>query len=104
MICGSNRLTGKRARTQEMTMRTTLIAWFAGLAGLALVLATASIAEARGGPGGPGFAGGGPPGFAVGHGRAFNLTGRPPGWSSPGRKVGWRGRGCPPGLWKQGRC
>ena len=22
----------------------------------------------------------------------------------PGRKVGWRGRGCPPGLWKQGRC
>ena len=21
-----------------------------------------------------------------------------------GRKVGWRGRGCPPGLWKQGRC
>ena len=25
------------------------------------------------------------------------------GWSR-GRKVGWRGRGCPPGLWKQGRC
>ena len=25
------------------------------------------------------------------------------GWSH-GRKVGWRGRGCPPGLWKQGRC
>ena len=36
-------------------------------------------------------------GFKVGHGhRAF-------GWSR-GRKVGWRGRGCPPGLWKQGRC
>jgi hypothetical protein len=32
-----------------------------------------------------------------GHGhRAF-------GWSR-GRKVGWRGHGCPPGLWKQGRC
>jgi hypothetical protein len=27
----------------------------------------------------------------------------PPGWHH-GRKVGWRGRGCPPGLWKQGRC
>ncbi|MCP3397250.1 hypothetical protein [Bradyrhizobium sp. CCGB20] len=26
-----------------------------------------------------------------------------PGWHH-GRKVGWRGRGCPPGLWKQGRC
>ncbi|MGY4447121.1 hypothetical protein ACVWZR_001781 [Bradyrhizobium sp. i1.3.1] len=25
------------------------------------------------------------------------------GWHH-GRKVGWRGRGCPPGLWKQGRC
>ena len=25
------------------------------------------------------------------------------GWSQS-RKVGWRGRGCPPGLWKQGRC
>ena len=25
------------------------------------------------------------------------------GWSQ-GRKMGWRGRGCPPGLWKQGRC
>ncbi len=31
-----------------------------------------------------------------GYGRAF-------GWSR-GRKVGWHGRGCPPGLWKQGRC
>ena len=29
--------------------------------------------------------------------------GTPPGWYQ-GRKVGWRGRGCPPGLWKQGRC
>jgi hypothetical protein len=27
----------------------------------------------------------------------------PPGWYH-GRKVGWGGRGCPPGLWKQGRC
>jgi hypothetical protein len=36
-------------------------------------------------------------GWGRGHGhRAF-------GWSR-GRKVGWRGHGCPPGLWKQGRC
>lgn len=36
-------------------------------------------------------------GWGRGHGhRAF-------GWSR-GRKVGWRGRHCPPGLWKQGRC
>ena len=27
----------------------------------------------------------------------------PPGWHH-GRKVGWRGRGCPRGVWKQGRC
>ena len=35
-------------------------------------------------------------GHGHGHGRAW-------GWSR-GKKVGWRGRGCPPGLWKQGRC
>lgn len=36
-------------------------------------------------------------GFGRGHGhRAF-------GWSR-GRKIGWRGRGCPPGLARQGRC
>ena len=29
--------------------------------------------------------------------------GRALGWSK-GKKVGWRGRGCPPGLAKQGRC
>jgi hypothetical protein len=40
-------------------------------------------------------------GAGGGWGRA--AVGRPPGWSR-GRKVGWRGRGCPPGLWKQGRC
>ena len=42
-----------------------------------------------------------------GHGRghAFGRGGghRAFGWSR-GRKVGWRGRGCPPGLWRQGRC
>lgn len=32
-------------------------------------------------------------------GRGF----KPRGWSK-GRKVGWRGGGCPPGLRKQGRC
>jgi hypothetical protein len=39
-------------------------------------------------------------GHAIGHGHYY---GTPPGWSH-GRKVGWQGRGCPPGLWKQGRC
>ena len=40
---------------------------------------------------------GGGHGWGRGHGaRSF-------GWSR-GRKIGWRGRGCPPGLWKQGRC
>ena len=29
--------------------------------------------------------------------------GRALGWSK-GKKVGWRGRGCPPGLARQGRC
>ena len=29
--------------------------------------------------------------------------GKGKGWSK-GRKVGWRGGGCPPGLRKQGRC
>lgn len=28
---------------------------------------------------------------------------KPHGWSR-GRKVGWRGMGCPPGLWKKGWC
>ncbi len=40
-------------------------------------------------------------GHRGGWGRAS--FGRSLGWSR-GRKVGWRGRGCPPGLWKQGRC
>ena len=26
------------------------------------------------------------------------------GRAAQGRQMGWRGRGCPPGLWKQGRC
>jgi hypothetical protein len=53
---------------------------------------TSDIIEVKGGHGrgrGHGWGRGG------GH-RAF-------GWSR-GRKIGWRGRGCPPGLWKQGRC
>ena len=47
---------------------------------------------------------GGGHGGGRGHG-AFATShsyGSPPGWHH-GRKVGWRG-GCPPGLWKQGRC
>jgi hypothetical protein len=38
-----------------------------------------------------------------GHGWGRGGGHRAYGWSR-GRKVGWRGRGCPPGLWKQGRC
>ncbi len=40
-----------------------------------------------------------------GHGHAYfgAFYSSPPGWSH-GRKVGWRGFGCPPGLAKQGRC
>jgi hypothetical protein len=39
-----------------------------------------------------------------GHGHGWGHSYHyPPGWSR-GRKVGWRGYGCPPGLWKQGRC
>jgi hypothetical protein len=38
-----------------------------------------------------------------GHGMGRGHAGRAFGWGR-GRKVGWRGRGCPPGLWKQGRC
>jgi hypothetical protein len=38
-----------------------------------------------------------------GHGWGRGHGGRAWGWSR-GRKVGWRGRGCPPGLWRQGRC
>ena len=38
-----------------------------------------------------------------GHGVGRGGGGRPYGWNR-GRKVGWGGRGCPPGLFKQGRC
>jgi hypothetical protein len=36
-----------------------------------------------------------------GWGRAHGFA--PRGWSR-GRKVGWHGRGCPPGHWKKGWC
>jgi hypothetical protein len=47
-------------------------------------------------------------GHGHGHGHGYGHAmaryhGTPPGWHH-GRKVGWRGMGCPPGLWKQGRC
>ena len=42
-------------------------------------------------------------GWGRGHGFGRSHAFAPRGWSH-GRKVGWRGRGCPPGLWKQGRC
>ena len=43
-----------------------------------------------------------PPGLAREE-QAEWKDGRPPGWSR-GAKRGWRGRDCPPGLAKQGRC
>ena len=44
-------------------------------------------------------------GHGHGHGHGWGRGGlhRAYGWTH-GRKVGWRGRGCPPGLWKQSRC
>lgn len=42
-------------------------------------------------------------GHGRGHAMGHHYHGTPPGWHH-GRKVGWRGMGCPPGLWKQGRC
>jgi hypothetical protein len=42
-------------------------------------------------------------GHGRGHGWGRGHGYRPFGWSR-GRKVGWRGRGCPPGHWKKGWC
>ncbi len=56
-----------------------------------------TTAEARGGGHGLGIHLGHAPGA---HAFAYS---NPPGWSR-GRKVGWRGYDCPPGLAKQGRC
>jgi len=52
---------------------------------------SSDIVEVKGGRGGG-------RGWGRGH-RGFKAMG----WSQ-GRKVGWRGRGCPPGQWKKGRC
>lgn len=53
---------------------------------------SSSIVEVKGGHG-----------RGRGHGLGRARAAKPHGWSR-GRKVGWRGMGCPPGLWKQGRC
>ncbi|ETR78596.1 hypothetical protein X566_13695 [Afipia sp. P52-10] len=75
---------------------TTLL--LAGLVGSALLLGGPSIAEARGGHGhGHGHARG------HHHMKVHKMHGTPPGWHR-GRKVGWRGHHCPPGLRMQGRC
>jgi hypothetical protein len=42
-------------------------------------------------------------GHGHGGGWARGRSSRAFGWSR-GAKVGWHGRGCPPGLWKQRRC
>lgn len=65
--------------------------------GTAIALAGSVTAQAKGGHGhGHGF------GRAHAH-FSMHHHGRPYGWSR-GRKIGWRGLHCPPGLWKQGRC
>ena len=56
---------------------------------------SADLVEIKGGHGRGGGHGGG---WGRGHGGYH-----PFGWSR-GRKVGWRGRGCPPGHWKKGWC
>ena len=55
---------------------------------------TTDLVEVKGGRG---------HGMKHGHGWGRSHAFAPRGWGH-GRKVGWRGRGCPPGLWKQGRC
>jgi hypothetical protein len=42
-------------------------------------------------------------GWGRGHGWGRSHAFTPRGWSR-GRKVGWRGMGCPPGHWKKGWC
>jgi hypothetical protein len=42
-------------------------------------------------------------GHGHGHGWGRGHGHRAYGWSR-GRKVGWRGHGCPPGHWKKGWC
>ncbi len=42
-------------------------------------------------------------GHGHGHGWGNGHGYQPYGWNR-GRKVGWRGHGCPPGQWKKGRC
>jgi hypothetical protein len=56
---------------------------------------SSDLVEVKGGRGGG-------RGFGRGWGRSRAFT-SPPGWSR-GRKVGWRGMGCPPGHWKKGWC
>lgn len=68
-----------------MTLATPALAWPAQPWSAGAAAATQDVVEVKGGHG-----------HGHGHGRAL-------GWSK-GKKVGWRGRHCPPGLWKQGRC
>jgi hypothetical protein len=78
--------------------RKSLGALVGGLLATSFAFAIPAIAEAKGGHGhGHGHGDGG------GHHAHMHDFSSPPGWSH-GRKVGWRGMGCPPGLWKQGRC
>jgi hypothetical protein len=60
------------------------------------------LIEVKGGHGHGGGHGWGR-GHGGGHGWGRGHGNRSFGWSR-GRKVGWGGRHCPPGLWKQGRC
>lgn len=69
------------------------------LALVASLIVAASFTGAAYARGGHGYG----HGHGHGHGGYHAYHGTPPGWHH-GRKVGWHGRGCPPGLWKQGRC
>lgn len=70
--------------------------------GAALALVGSATAEAKGGHG-HGHGHGHGWGRGHGHHYSMHMRGTPYGWSR-GRKVGWRGAHCPPGLAKKGMC
>jgi hypothetical protein len=83
--------------------KTVVKALGAAILSLGVVLATAELAAAKGGP--KGFSGKGagkahamaPGGFAKGEKMGWHGGNRPPGWNR-GRKTGWQGGSMPPGL------
>ena len=78
-----------------MTMRVRLAAAVVATVSVLGAVAVPASADTKGEPWVP-------PGLAR-EDQAEWKDGRPPGWSQ-GAKRGWRGRDCPPGLAKKGRC